>query len=139
MGQREKHVFVVDDEAAFLTAIVRLLRVGGYQAVGFASASALVEALPFPHRSCVLVDIISEGCSGLDVPELLGARGESAPVLFMSATNDASTIEAAGRSSAMPCLHKPIEAQDLYDALEATFRAAEQASSKFPQQRKDLS
>lgn len=117
-------IYVVDDDAAFLRAVVRLIRVGGYDPVGLGSIDALLGHLPFPARSCVLADILLDGETGLDIPERLAAAGAAVPVLFMSATDDEAILAAANGGSGTPdCLRKPIEARQLLDALETALRS----------------
>ncbi len=116
-----KRIYVVDDDAAFLRAILRLIRLGGYEPIGVRSISALVALFPLPKNSCVLADVLLDGESGLDIPSRLAAENVDAPVIFMSATDDEAMLDAAGRSVGRPCLRKPIEARQLFAALDAAF------------------
>ena len=124
MERPKRHVFVIDDDPAFLNAVMRLIRVADFTVEGYPAISAFRERFPLQRSGCVLVDIILDGENGLDVPDVLLAANEKLPVVFMSATEDPNTIDAAGRRSGHPCLKKPIEAQDLFAALEAAFDAS---------------
>lgn len=124
MSQARGHIFIVDNDAQFLVAIRRLVAVGGFKATGVATLSELAACLPFPRRSCVLADILLDGESGLDVPGLLRARSETAPVVFMSASDDAETLHMADNTSSVPCLRKPFEASDLFRSLDMALQLA---------------
>jgi FixJ family two-component response regulator len=112
------HVFVVDDDSSFLAAVCRLIRAGGLEATGAGRLSDLYARLPLPARSCVLVDIILNGERGLEIAGVFRDRGETAPVVFMSATDDPSTLLAADQAGATPCLRKPFEAHELFGSIE---------------------
>ena len=128
------HVFVVDDDASFLTAISRLIRVGGFQVHGVGRLSDLYARLPFPQGSCVLTDIFLNHESGLDVLGALRARGEPTPVIFMSATDDPNTLLAANRAGSVPCLRKPFEAETVFRALQTALGAGEGTSQNSSEQ-----
>lgn len=128
MVRAERTVMVVEDDPSFLTAVVRLIRIGGYDARGFGTIADLRSSLPFPERCCVLADVVLCGESGLDIPDMLRARGERAAVVFMSATEDRDKIETANSRGAVPCLKKPIEATTLFEALETAFLSLRKVS-----------
>jgi FixJ family two-component response regulator len=120
-----KFVLVLDDDEGFLDAVLRLLRISGIDANGARNMDELIGALPLPAGACILADIMLRGESGLDVPALLAARGERVPVVFVSATDDETTIHEATRLSGVSCLAKPVEVEDLLTGLsEAMHRAA---------------
>jgi len=122
MARAKPTIMVVDDDPSFLPAVVRLIRTGGYDAHGFGTIADLRSALPFPHKSCVLADVVLHGESGLEIPEILRTQGEPAAIVFMSATEDRDKIEVASSLGAVPCLKKPVEAAVLFDALEIALR-----------------
>ena len=128
MVRSKPAVMVVDDDPSFLPAVVRLIRTGGYDVQGFETIDGLRARLPLPATCCVLADVVLRGESGLEIPDMLSARGESAPVIFMSATEDRDKIEAASSVSAVPYLKKPLEACALFEALELALRGLERMS-----------
>ncbi|WP_425044311.1 response regulator [Primorskyibacter sp. S87] len=128
MSRFRGHVFVVDDDSSFLAAICRLIRVGGFEATGVVRLSDLYAYLPFPEESCVLADIILDGESGLEIPSVLFDRGEPAPVIFMSATDDVETLVAADHAGSARCLRKPFEADELFHSLTAVLPEPGQAT-----------
>ena len=127
VSQFRGHVFVVDDDGSFLAAVCRLIRAGGFKATGVTCAGDLIALCPLPEQSCVLSDIILDGESGLELPAILLNHCETAPVVFMSATDDPGTLLAADHEGAVPCLRKPFEAQDLFNSIEVALSGSRQA------------
>ena len=66
-------VHVVDDDAAFRSAIARLLGASGYQVALYSSASELLEKLPDGGPGCILLDVKMSGLNGPQLQERLGA------------------------------------------------------------------
>lgn len=130
LGQSQRHVYVVDDDAAFLSAISRLIHVCGFGVTSCGSIAELCTYSPFVAESCVLADVLLDGESGVDIPDRLAALKQETPVLFMSATDDEAVIRNAERNSVLPCLKKPIELQDLLDAFEVVFRTLDARQNK---------
>ena len=115
---------VVDDDPSFLSAVVRLIRTGGYEVQGFETIDALLSELPLPLNCCILADVVLRGESGLDIPGKLCRRGDQTPIVFMSATDDQSEIDIASSDGAAPCLRKPFEADVLFTSLDVALRRA---------------
>lgn len=110
-------IYAVDDNVSFLKALLRLVRTAGIQAEGFGSTRELAERLPLPKHVCLIIDIILVRDNGLDVPQRLCDQGETPPVIFVSATEDDTLLARAEQISGQPCLHKPFEAEALFEAL----------------------
>lgn len=110
-------VFVVDDDAGFLAAVLRVLRASGYEAHGVSTLAEFKNLLPLPASSCVLADLYLNGECGMDIPAILLAEKQAVPIVFMSATDDTELVSAANAASKVRYLRKPFEAKDLIDRL----------------------
>src|SRR5262245_39814579 len=77
-------VFVVDDDAAVLRSIERLLRVHGFTVRPFTSPGAFLRAIDPATPGCVLLDLSLPEVTGLDVQKQLVANGNHQPVVFLS-------------------------------------------------------
>ena len=117
-------IYVIDDDPSFLSAIARLIRVGGFAVDRMHTLAEFKCKLPLTEPACILADVMLAGESGLDVIGILEDAGQSPPIVFMSATDQRDTIEAASAAGAVPCLRKPVEADDLFDALNAALAAS---------------
>jgi len=122
-------IYVIDDDPSFLSAVVRLIRLKGYTVDGMNSLTEFSARLPLTEPNCVLADVMLAGESGLDVGGILNAANQPAPIVFMSATDQRDTIEAASAAGAVPCLRKPMEADELFTALETALDAFPQSPS----------
>ena len=123
-------IYAVDDNVSFLKALLRLVRTAGIQAEGFGSAQELAERLPLPEHVCLIIDIVLGRDNGLDVPQQLRDHGEAPPFIFMSATEDEALLVRAEKLSGQPCLHKPFEVEDLFEALRCTMQLHEKRGLK---------
>jgi len=72
-------VIVVDDDAALLKSVARLLAHHGIESRTFASAEALLESDSVQTASCLLVDIHLGGISGIELHAGLRHRDRSGP------------------------------------------------------------
>jgi FixJ family two-component response regulator len=111
-------VCVVDDDPSFRRALTRLLRQQGFRAAGFDSAERFLAAeqaddLP----SCVLVDVMMPGLSGLDLQDVMHQRGLDTPVIFMSGQSDLGTGIRAMKGGALDFLEKPVSEESLLQAV----------------------
>jgi FixJ family two-component response regulator len=114
-------VFVVDDDASFLTAVSRLLRAGGYTVQTFTTVADLLKRLTPGTAGCVLTDLRMPGQSGLNLQALLVAQNNPLPVIFLSGHGDIPTSVRAMRHGAVDFLSKPVKKQILFEAIERAF------------------
>jgi len=124
-------VFVVDDDAAVLRSMTRLLRSVGWNAEAFASADALLERAPITGQGCVLLDVQMPGMSGLELHERMSAVGISLPVVFLTGKGDIPMSVHAMKNGAVDFLVKPVEEEVLFQALgQAIQRQAAEAANR---------
>jgi FixJ family two-component response regulator len=111
-------VYVVDDDASFLTAVTRLLRAGGYEVKSFTSAARFLQSLP-PADSpgCVIVDLQMPGLSGLELQKALAKESNPLPLVFLTGHGDIPTSVHAMRQGAEDFLTKPVKKEALFGAV----------------------
>lgn len=112
------HIYVLDDDPGFLKATARLLASAGYDVTQARSVAELERLMPLRPDACLLVDIVLQGESGFMVPTMLCAAGQQRPIVFISATDDSSSLKRAEDLGVCACLRKPVEAMDLFAALQ---------------------
>ena len=112
-------VYVVDDDASFLTAVTRLLRAGGYEVKTFSSAAGFLQCLP-PADSpgCVIVDLQMPGLGGLEMQDALTKADNPLPLVFLTGHGNIPASVHAMRQGAEDFLTKPVKKQDLFDAVQ---------------------
>jgi FixJ family two-component response regulator len=110
-------VFAVDDDESFLTAIGRVLRMGGYAVETVPSATAFLERPPSEVLGCVLVDLLMPDMTGLEFHARLRAAGWSQPALFLSGQGTIPATTQALKGGALDFLTKPVRSEDLLRAV----------------------
>jgi two-component system response regulator DctR len=129
-------VFLVDDDEAVRDALQLLLSASGLQVQSFVSAESFLDYYQPEYPGCLLLDIRMPGMSGLQLQEVLLARGIRLPIIFITAHGDIPTAVDAVKKGAVQFIEKPFDDHRLLrlmcDALEldAQMRrhAAEDAS-----------
>jgi FixJ family two-component response regulator len=111
-------VLVVDDDAAMLKGVARLLRRHGYDTVLFPSAEAFENHGDFEKAICIILDINLTDGSGIELRHRLKAAGSSVPIIYMTG-NDAPAVRVAAlQSGCVAYLTKPFSAKSLIEPLE---------------------
>ena len=100
-------IHIVDDDAAYRTAVARLLEASGYRVALYESAAQLLEAAPPPEAGCILLDVHMEGLSGLELQERLAATGSPLPIVFLTGHADVPSSVRAIKAGAEDFLTKP--------------------------------
>ena len=117
MNPGQPTIYVVDDDASFLTAVTRLLRAGGYALKTFASAEEFMSNPPPDSPGCVIVDLHLPGMNGLELQGSLAKTGALLPVIFLTGHGDIPTSVDAMRKGAEDFLTKPVKREKLFDAV----------------------
>jgi FixJ family two-component response regulator len=105
-------IAIVDDDASVRRALQRLVESAGYTVQAFASAREFLDWLPLGQAACLVLDVQMNGMSGFDLQRRLAV-----PVIFITAHDDALTLERIRTSRAAGHLRKPIDAQAVLDAI----------------------
>jgi FixJ family two-component response regulator len=116
-------IVVVEDDASMNQAIERILRVGGFVAVMFASAEAALEADTATTSDCLILDIQLPGMSGFELYRRLAIGRENVAVIFITAYDEPFVREEAARIRAGSYLPKPFTGRTLLDAISQAIRS----------------
>ncbi len=110
-------IHVIDDDEPLRTALLRLLAAAGFEAQAHASAGDFL-LYPVPDRpGCLLLDVRMPGPSGLDLQAALPEHGVGLPIIFMTGHADVPTSVRAMKAGAVDFLEKPVQRQNLLDAI----------------------
>jgi FixJ family two-component response regulator len=115
-------VVVVDDDESVRESLPDLLRESGYAAEAFASAQELLNSGALVRIGCLILDIAMPGMSGPELQQELRRRGQSVPVVFITAAGDKTVRPRLLAQGAVDCLFKPFSE----NAILAAISAAEQ-------------
>jgi FixJ family two-component response regulator len=111
-------VHVVDDDAAFRSAIERRLKIAGYEVEPYRSAQELLDRLPDERRAgCILLDVQIPGLSGPDLQHRLAELGSTLPIIFLTGHADVPTTVRTIKAGAEDFLTKPVSSEELLRAI----------------------
>jgi FixJ family two-component response regulator len=114
--QASKRVALVEDDAGMSHALARVLRLAGYQPATFVSAEELIREEGGAAADCLVLDVQLPGMSGFQLRDYLARSGITAPVIFITAYDDAEARAAAERANAT-YLAKPFTGRTLIEAI----------------------
>lgn len=111
-------VYLVDDDEAVRTALSLLLSTIGLSVKGFGDPTAFLGQLPRLEPGCLILDIRMPAISGLKLQEQLLSQGVDWPTIVISGHGDIEACRRAFRNGAVDFLAKPVDEQDLIDAIQ---------------------
>ena len=111
-------VFIVDDDASFLTGITRLLRVRQYTVASFSSARAFLEHRPLQAAGCVIADLQMPGMDGMALQQEMVKSANPLPIIFLTGHGDIPKSVTAMRHGAEDFLQKTASKEMIFAAIE---------------------
>lgn len=111
-------VYLVDDDEAVRKALALLLSTVGIKATGFADPQVFLGEVSKLAPGCLILDIRMPSISGLKLQERLKAQGIDWPTIVISGHGDIEACRRAFRNGAVDFLSKPVDEQDLIDAIQ---------------------
>jgi FixJ family two-component response regulator len=118
MSKARKLVVVVDDDPGMLKALHRLLAAKGFETLTYPSAEAFLASGAGHGAICLVLDIHLSGISGIELRRRLTVKGSIVPVIFMTAFDDEATHREALDAGCVAYLHKPFQADLLFNAID---------------------
>lgn len=115
-------VFIVDDDDATRDALRWLVESADMAAETFASAAAFLAHYRPGHRGCLVVDIRMPGMDGLELLDLIRARGIDIPAIVITAYGSAAAAARAFDCGALDLIEKPFDGKVLLDRIASCIR-----------------
>lgn len=115
-----KLICVVEDDEAVRNSTGMLLEALGYRSIGFESAESFLAAGKV-DADCLILDHRLHALSGMELLELLRARGYKTPAIIVSDASNHMAARAA-RAGVIAMLRKPLAADALAQWLEEIFK-----------------
>lgn len=110
-------VRVVDDDAAVLKSLDRLLRSAGFAVRTFPSPLDFLRQHDGDAPGCVVLDLSMPGLDGLQLQRALASIGDPCPIIFISGYGDVPSSVRAMKGGAVDFLTKPFDQAQLLDAV----------------------
>lgn len=112
------YIFIVDDDPSVRNSLARLLRSHDLDVEVFPSARAFLDARPSRRvPSCLVLDVKMPELDGLELQKELASHGICVPIVFVSGHGDVPTTVKAMKGGAIDFLSKPVDEQDLLEAI----------------------
>lgn len=115
-------IAIVDDNRSVRTALTRLFRSAGYASVQYGSGAEFLAALEQQVPSCLILDVHMPDMDGMALCASVQARWPGLPVIFVTGNLSADTEARLARFAPQACLPKPVDEQQLIDAVQAALR-----------------
>lgn len=113
----EPTVFIIDDDPSALRGLTRLVRAAGKNVEAFASAGDFLASGRIDGPGCIVLDVRMPEMTGPELQAELDKAVYSMPIIFISAHEDVETTAEAMKKGAVDFLTKPVDRDDLLDAL----------------------
>ena len=116
-AQVQPVVFVVDDDLSIRDGLCSLIRSAGLAVRLFPSATEFLQAALPEAPACLVLDLRLPDLGGLELQRRLAGTGVDIPIIFISGHGDIPTTVRAMKAGAVEFLSKPVQDQDLLDAI----------------------
>jgi two-component system response regulator FixJ len=117
MTKGVSRVYVVDDDLSSRSALGRLLKSAGFRVKVFASAQEFLDFDPVEPGALMILDVRMPGLNGLELQKRLVDRGETLPIIFLTAFEDPQARRVAFQRGALAFLQKPVDEKVLFEAI----------------------
>ncbi len=141
MNTSDSIIYVVDDDPSVLVAVSRLLSAGGYRVASFSSSRRFLDQHDAALPGCLVLDLAMPDLNGLELQQMLTAAGVELPIIFLTGRADISASVKAMKQGAADFLTKPVERDELLQAVDAALaknRVARQAHEEATEIRRRL-
>ena len=130
MTEGDAIVYVVDDDASLRASLQDLLESMGLRVAACASAQEFLRR-PRPEvPSCLVLDVLLPGLSGLELQRWLAMGNLALPIIFITGHGDIPMSVQAMKAGAVDFLPKPFRDQDLLDAVHQALARARHAHAQ---------
>lgn len=124
MSDQKKTILVVDEDEAVRASLRVLLEIEGYAVRDYGSGTAFLEDAKDLELACILLALRLPDMDGFTVLSVLHKREIRTPVIVLTGTGNARIEEHLLQHGVLCMLDKPVEIDDLLDALKLAFPAS---------------
>jgi FixJ family two-component response regulator len=123
-GRTERgRIYIVDDDDGVRDSARALLESYDHTVEDFSSARDILASFERLVDGCMVLDLNMPDMGGIELLELLRSRGDTIPVIVVTAQNDAGVLDRARRAGAYAVLEKPVD-DKLIRTIHAVLAAA---------------
>jgi len=118
MNKAESKIFLIDDDKEIRAGISLLLKSIGYNIESFKSVSEFLEFADHTGPGCVLLDIFLGAETGLEMQSKIEIKFETLPIIYITGQGNIPMSVQAMKKGAINFLQKPIDDEELFNAIE---------------------
>ncbi len=111
-------VAVVDDDADMRQATENLLNSGGIRTAGYSSAESFLRSRRARTCACLVLDLYLPGLDGLGLCDALRKRGDTIPIILVTADRDRELHTKALAKGILGVLKKPFDGDALLQLVQ---------------------
>lgn len=116
-------VSVVDDDESVRESLPDLLRAFGFSVNAFSSAEEFLASGSVGKTKCLVLDVAMPGMTGPELQRELARRGQTIPIVYITAQRDETIRPRLIHQGAVECLFKPFSDAALQEALGSALRS----------------
>ncbi len=117
------NIYVIDDDEAARESVLAIVKMKGFEGIGFSSAEDFLAAYQPDWKGCIISDVRMPGMSGLEFLKEVRTRSIPIPVIMITGYGDIPHAVLAMKSGAFTFLQKPCQAQELGSNIDAALEA----------------
>lgn len=114
-------VHIIEDDEFLSKALARLLSASGYRALTYSSANDFLAQLATLEPGCILLDMNLPGLSGMQLHQQLIQQENRMPLIYLTGEGSIALSVQAIKNGAEDFLTKPVQKDDLLNALSRAF------------------
>jgi FixJ family two-component response regulator len=115
-------ISIIDDDELNRIGTASLVRSLGFVAHAFPSAGSFLHSQQLTKTSCLISDVQMPEMSGIQLQDVLHARGHNIPIIFITAYPDERVRAQAFARGAVCFLNKPFDGETLSRCLDAALK-----------------
>jgi FixJ family two-component response regulator len=115
-------VHLIDDDRAVRDSLALLIGTVGLRVQSWEDPQAFIERFDRQTIGAIVLDVRMPGISGLAVLDTLAAQGVDQPVIMLTGHGTVDMCRRAFKSGAAEFLEKPVDDEQLLDALQNAIR-----------------
>lgn len=115
-------IYIIDDDRNVASALARLVGTAGFKVECYSTVDEFMHHYkPYVH-GCIILDVSLGDWNGLDLQRTLSAEGHARSIIFISGQSEIHTSVEAMKSGAVDFLTKPVQSDDLFQAIHTALK-----------------
>ena len=113
----ENNLIIIDDDIPFKDRLARSMEKKGFFVESFSESKMATDRLKVKKFNYAIIDMRLDNCSGLEIIQFIKKNSPDTRSLLLTGYGNIATAVAAIKSGAVDYLPKPVEVEQIYEAL----------------------